>query len=53
MFRITCLATSLLLASGSALAHDGHGATMVHLHWWEYGLIAAAVAAVVGYLVRK
>lgn len=53
MFRIKCLATSLLLVSGSAWAHDGHGAAMVHLHWWEYGVIAAAIAAVVGYLVRK
>jgi hypothetical protein len=53
MCRINCLATGLLLVSESVWAHDGHGAAMVHLHWWEYGVIAAAIAAVVGYLVRK
>jgi|EndMetStandDraft_2_1072991.scaffolds.fasta_scaffold1411106_1 hypothetical protein len=53
MCRIKYLATGLLLASGLAWSHDGHGAALVHLHWWEYGLIAAAIAAVVGYLARK
>ena len=47
------LAISFWLVSGSALAHEGHGASLVHLHWWEYGLLAAAIAAVVGYVIRK
>ena len=38
-------AFALIFFSGAALPHEGHGAPIVHLHWWEYGLIIAAVAA--------
>jgi hypothetical protein len=47
------IATGLLLFSGSVLAHEGHGAALVHLHWWEYALIAAAIAALAAYMIRK
>lgn len=42
---------NLVLAS-QALAHEGHGAPAVHLHWWEYALLAAAVAAAIAWLAR-
>jgi len=43
---------NLVLAS-QALAHEGHGAPAVHLHWWEYALLAAAVAAAIAWLARR
>jgi hypothetical protein len=50
------LAASVFLFSTAvtpAWAHEGHGALLVHLHWWEYALLAAAIAAIAGYLARK
>ena len=47
------IATSLLLMSGSALAHEGHGAVQLHLHGWEYTLLAAAIVAAAIYWARK
>ena len=40
------LAIAGLLFANAALAHEGHGAPIVHLHWWEYALFAAVVAGV-------
>lgn len=34
-------------------AHEGHGAATIHLHWWEYALVAAAVAALATWLSRR
>jgi hypothetical protein len=42
-----------LLVSTRALAHEGHGAPAVHLHWWEYALLAAGVAAVIAWLAKR
>jgi Flp pilus assembly pilin Flp len=42
-----------LMLSSQALAHQGHGAAAVHLHWWEYALLAAAVAAALAWLARR
>ncbi len=42
-----------LMLSSQALAHQGHGAPAVHLHWWEYALLAAAVAAAIAWLARR
>ncbi len=50
------LAASVFLFSTAATpnwAHEGHGATSAHLHGWECALLAAAIAVIVGYLVRK
>ncbi len=47
------IATTLLLISGSALAHEGHSAAAVHLHWLEYVLLAAVIAGVALYAARK
>ena len=44
---------TLLFAAAPAWAHQGHGAISIHLHWWEYGLLAALVAAVFVYSRRK
>jgi hypothetical protein len=46
-------AVVLLLAAGGVLAHPGHGAPEIHLHWWEYGLLAAAVAALITWVARR
>ncbi len=46
-------AVVLFLACGGALAHEGHGAPLVHLHWWEYGLIVAAVAALAAWFSKR
>ena len=43
----------LLFFSQDAFSHGGHGAPMVHLHWWEYALIAAAVAGLAAWLSRR
>jgi hypothetical protein len=52
MYRIVM---SVFLFAGEALAHPGHGVPAVHLHGWEYILLAAAigVAAVCGFSARK
>ncbi len=47
------LAMGVFLFSTAALAHEGHGALPVHLHWWEYGLLATLVAGVVMYVAKK
>jgi hypothetical protein len=47
------LAIAFVMFANSALAHEGHGAPMVHLHWWEYSIVAAVVAGVVTYVMRK
>lgn len=41
------------LYSNAALAHEGHGALPLHLHWWEYALMAAVFAGVALYFVKK
>ena len=46
-------AIGLLLISANAFPHDGHGAPLVHLHWWEYGLIVAAVAALAAWRSKR
>jgi hypothetical protein len=46
-------AVALFLAAGEALAHPGHGTPHVHLHWWEYALLAAAVGALVAWAARR
>ena len=47
------LVIAAFLFANTALAHEGHGASMVHLHWWEYSLLAAVVVGVMMYVVRK
>jgi hypothetical protein len=47
------LAASIFLFANSALAHDGHGAPAVHLHWWEYALLAAAIAGATIYCANR
>lgn len=50
------LAASVFLSStvaASSWAHEGHGAAPVHLHGLEYALLAAAIAAIAGYLAHK
>jgi hypothetical protein len=42
-----------VLASWQALAHEGHGAPAVHLHGWEYALLAAGIAAVIAWLAKR
>jgi hypothetical protein len=42
-----------LLASWQALAHEGHGAPAVHLHWWEYAVLSAALAVAIACLARR
>jgi hypothetical protein len=44
------LATMLLLAAGEAIAHPGHGDLAIHLHGWEYGLLAALLAAIIAWV---
>ena len=39
--------------AGVALAHPDHGMSGVHLHWWEYALLAAAIAAIAVSVYRK
>jgi len=46
-------AVALLVLAGEALAHPDHGAPGTHLHWWEYGLLAAALAAFFAWLARR
>jgi Flp pilus assembly pilin Flp len=46
-------AVMTLFMASQALAHEGHGAPAVHLHWWEYALLAAAVAAAIAWLARR
>jgi hypothetical protein len=51
------IALSIFLSSfvfaGGALAHSGHGAPAVHAHAWEYVLLAAAIAAAVGWFTAR
>ncbi|MEQ1772247.1 MAG: hypothetical protein ABL891_00575 [Burkholderiales bacterium] len=53
MYRLAASVFLFFTAAASSWAHEGHGATSVHLHWWEYALLAAAIAAIAGYLARK
>lgn len=46
MFKINRIVIASSLASGEALSHTGHNAPVLHLHGWEYALLAAAVAAI-------
>ena len=43
------LATITLLAAGDAMAHPGHGDLAIHLHGWEYGLLAALFAGIIAW----
>ena len=48
------IAVSALLLSGEVLAHPGHGALPVHVHEWEYALLAIAViAAAIGWITAR
>ena len=47
------IAGSLLFFAGEALAHPNHGAPAVHLHGWEYVLLAVVAAAVAICAVKK
>ena len=47
------LAIAAFLFANTALAHDGHGASLGHLHWWEYSLLAAVITGVAIYVARK
>jgi hypothetical protein len=47
------LIIAAFLYSSAALAHEGHGALPVHLHWWEYGLFAAVCVAIVLYAAKR
>lgn len=53
--RQLCVTTFLLLASGAALAHPGHGALEVHWHADDlmWAALGAAVVAGVVFLVRR
>ena len=46
------IALGTLLLAGEALAHPGHGAPPVHLHAWEYALLAIAIIAAALYWFR-
>jgi hypothetical protein len=46
-------AVGLLILASQAHAHEGHGAPLVHLHWWEYALLGAAIAAALAWLARR
>ncbi len=39
--------------STQVLAHEGHGASAIHLHGWEYALLAATIASVLIYAMKK
>ena len=43
----------LLITTGEALAHEGHGLVGPHPHGWDYVLIAAAIVAGAVALTRK
>lgn len=47
------LALIAFLLSNTAIAHEGHGASFGHLHWLEYGLIAAAIVVAVISVARR
>jgi hypothetical protein len=53
MYRLAAGIVLFSTAATSAWAHEGHGATLVHLHWWEYGLLAAAIVGVAIYVAKK
>ena len=55
MLRRMSLFLSLLLASGAALAHPGHGALEIHWHLDDIAWAAIGALALVGMvlLVRK
>lgn len=57
MHRITISALSVFpsvfVFVGEALAHEGHGTTFAHLHWWEYALLAAAIGAAAAYFAKR
>lgn len=48
-------AAALIVFSGEAFAHAGHGAPEGHFHGWgvEHALLFAAVFAVLAFAVRK
>jgi len=52
MYRI---AVSIFVLTGDAWAHPGHGAPALHIHGWDYALLAAAIAiaAVAWFRARK
>lgn len=52
MFKLDKILIAALLSAGEALAHTGHNAPVLHLHEWEYALLAAAVAAIAVRLYR-
>ena len=47
------LSIAALLYANAAWAHEGHGALAVHLHWWEYGWVAAVFVGVALYVAKK
>lgn len=48
-----CLTAVLLSASGSALAHPGHGVAEAHSHGLELWILAAVVLLIGAILFRR
>lgn len=46
-------ALGLLILATQAHGHEGHGAPAVHLHWWEYALLAALIAGVIAWWAKR
>ena len=46
------IAGALMLFAGEALAHQSHGAPEIHLHSWEYVLLAAVIAVAALFAMR-
>jgi hypothetical protein len=49
------LIAALMVASGQAFAHPGHGAAEVHFHGWgvEHALLLVVVLAALAYALKK
>jgi len=50
-----CVTTFLLLSSGAAAAHPGHGAPSMHGHPsdWIWPVLGLAVAGLIAWRIRK
>ncbi len=59
MYRLAQRVICIALVSTTAIAHEGHGASVVHWHAWDHTLItllallAGAIAGVAFYAARK
>ncbi len=47
------LTGAALIFAGEAIAHSGHGAPEMHMHGWEYALLAALAACVIALAARR